>query len=441
MSSQGQIAQLQQESSQPNWSITRRVVFRFCFLYFGLYCLATQILGGLLSVPNVEFPDPATLWPMRQVVLWTAAHIFRVGHPLSYSDTGSGDRAFDWVLVFCLLVFAAVATAIWSVLDRRRENYVTFFKWFRIFLRFALASEMILYGMGKIIPLQMPFPYLTRLLEPFGNASPMGMLWSFIGVSPAYETFTGCAEMLGGLLLVVPRTTTLGALVCVADTVHIFTLNMTYDVPVKLLSFHLFLLALFLLAPEFSRLTDFFFRDRAVGPSTQLPLFGTRRANRIALIAQIVLGVWLVGTNGYSGWDGWHTYGGGRVKSPLYGIWNVDQFAVDGQLRSPLLNDYGRWRRAIFDFTDRITFQRMDDSFAGYGASINVGDKTIALTKNGDQNWKANLHFERAAQDRLNLDGNMDGHTVHMQLQLVDRNKFLLVNRGFHWIQENPFNR
>ena len=35
----------------------------------------------------------------------------------------------------------------------------------------------------------------------------------------------------------------------------------------------------------------------------------------------------------------------------------------------------------------------------------------------------------------------MDGHAVHMQLKLKDRNQFLLVNRGFHWIQEYPFNR
>jgi uncharacterized membrane protein YphA (DoxX/SURF4 family) len=436
-----QIPQPLEESQVVRWGLTCRVAFRFCFVYFGLYCLATQILPGLFPIPKVDVPDVATLWPMRPIVLWTAAHILRVTNPLVYEDTGSGDRTFDWVLLFCLLVVATVATGVWSVLDRKRENYVTLYKWFRLFLRFALASEMLLYGLSKAIPVQMPYPYLTRLIEPYGNSSPMGILWTFIGASPAYETFTGCAEMLGGLLLIVPGTTTLGALVCVADTVHIFTLNMTYDVPVKLLSFHLLLIALFLLAPDASRLGDFFLWDRRVEPSRQRQLFGTRRANRIALMAQIMLGIWLVGVNAYSGWSSWKTYGGGRVKSALYGIWNVGQFAVDGQLRSPLLGDYGRWRRAIFDFPDRVSFQRMDDSLAGYGTSINVNDKTLALTKNGDKSWKASLHFERAAQDQLTLDGDMDGHKIHMQLQLVDRGKFLLVNRGFHWVQENPFNR
>jgi hypothetical protein len=300
---------------------------------------------------------------------------------------------------------------------------------------------MIEYGMAKVIPLQMPFPYLTKLLEPFRDFSPMGVLWSSIGASPGYEIFAGCAEMLGGILLIVPRTTMLGALVCLGDMTQVFVLNMTYDVPVKLFSFHLLLMAFFLLAPDFQRLADFFFRNRTVARSAEPQLFYNRRANRIAIAVQIAFGIWLAGTNAYSGWDNWHARGGGRPKSPLYGIWNVDQLSIDGQLRSPLLIDYDRWRRAVFDFPDRMAFQRMDDSFARYGASINAGDNTLALTKDNDKNWKANFTFQRVAQDQLILDGNMDGHKIHLHLLLVDRSKFLLVRGGFHWIQEYPFNR
>jgi hypothetical protein len=287
----------------------------------------------------------------------------------------------------------------------------------------------------------MPFPYLTRLLEPFRDFSPMGVLWSSIGASPAYETFAGCAEVLGGILLVFPRTTMFGALVCLADLTQIFMLNMTYDIPVKLYSFHLLVMILFLLAPEFSRLGDFFFRNRVIGPSMQPQLFQTRRANWIALAAQILFGIWLLGMNTYHGWNTWHTFGGGHAKSALYGIWDVDELSIDGQVRSALLIDYGRWRRAVFEFPDRMALQRMDDSFARYGASINTNDKTLALTKGGDRNWKANFTFERTAQDRLVLDGNMDNHKIRMQLHLSDRSKFLLVSRGFHWIEEYPFNR
>jgi hypothetical protein len=441
MNGPAQNAQLEQKPQAPRWSLATRIAFRFCFLYLGLFCIATQIFSNLIPIPKVDLPDLQTLWPMRPIFLWVAAHILRVTRPLVYADTGSGDRSFDWIVAFCLLVVAALGTAIWSVLDRQRENYTTLYKWFRLFIRFSLASQMINYGMAKFIPLQMPYPYLTRLLESFGNFSPMGVLWASIGASPAYEIFAGCAEMLGGILLVFPRTTTLGALVCLGDVTQVFMLNMTYDVPVKLLSFHLLLLASFLLAPELSHLADFFLRNRTAGLSTESQLFGTRRANRIALILQIVLGIWIVAGNAYSSWSAWHTFGGARLKSPLYGIWNVEQLSIDGQIRSPLLNDYDRWRRVIFDFPDRMAFQRMDDTFARYGTSIDVKNKTLALTKGDDKNWKADFHFQRSAQDQLAMDGNMDGHTIHMQLQLFDRSKFLLVNRGFHWIQENPYNR
>ena len=75
------------------------------------------------------------------------------------------------------------------------------------------------------------------------------------------------------------------------------------------------------------------------------------------------------------------------------------------------------------------------------GVTINANDKTIALTKTTDKDWKGKLTFQRPAADQLILDGEMGNHKMHMQLHLVDRDKFLLVNRGFNWVQEYPFNR
>jgi hypothetical protein len=72
-----------------------------------------------------------------------------------------------------------------------------------------------------------------------------------------------------------------------------------------------------------------------------------------------------------------------------------------------------------------MAFQRMDDSFAHYGAAINDKHKTVAFTKDGDKNWKANFTFQRVAPDRLILDGIMDSHQIHMQLQWTEAISYL----------------
>ena len=378
------------------------------------------------------------------MISWTGAHIFHVNAPLTVfwgGNSGSADCMFGWVTAFCVLMIATAATVVWSLLDRRRENYAGLHKWFRLFVRFALAGQMILYGMVKVIPVQMGYPSLIRLLQPFGTLSPMGVLWDDMGSAPAYQIFTGCAEVAGGLLLIVPRTATFGALISLAAMIQVFTLNMTHDVPVKLLVFHLILLSCFLLAPDVPRLVRFLLLRQTTSLSTEAPLFRSVRANRIALAAQIILGLWLVGVSFYFAWGAWNTLGRGRPLPPLYGIWEVKQMSIDEQPRPPLLTDSTRWRRAIFDFPDGMAFQRIDDSFAPYVASVNLPERTLALTKKDDKNWRANFTFQRPAGDQLILDGRMDNHQVHMELQLMDRNSFRLVSRGFHWIQTSPFGR
>ena len=418
------------------WSRLTRVAFRLCFVYFGLYCLATPIVGGLILFPGFSFPSFGALWPMRQITFWFAANLFRLTTPLVYTGN-SGDTAFHWVQTCWLLMSSALAAAIWSQLDRGRADYIALHKWFRLFVRFGLAAQMFYYGLAKVIPTQFPAPSLVTLVEPVGNLSRTDLLWTFIGASTAYQVFTGCAEVLAGIFLAVPRTTMLGALICLADMIQVFALNMTYDFGLKQISFHLILMSLFLLAPDFPRLVSVFFLDRAAAPSAHAPLFRTRRANRLALAAQIVFAVYLVAMFTRLALGYWLAEGGGGgPRSALYGIWDVEQLSIDGQLRSPLQNDYDRrWRRAIFDSPSRMAFERTDDSFAHYGVVIGLDDHSIALTKGGSRSWRSTFTFQRPAAERLILDGDMDGYKIHMELQLVEFDSFRLLNSGFRWIR------
>src|SRR5262249_11374074 len=178
-------------------------------------------------------------------------------------------------------------------------------------------SQMFEYGMTKIIPTQFRSPSLNVLVTPAGDLSLETLLWTSIGAAPAYQIFTGCVETLGGILLLAPRTTLLGALISFAALTHVFVLNMTYDIGLKLISFHLILLALFLLAPDFSRLANLLVRNQSAGPSTQPQLFASKHANRIALGVQIAVGVYLLTLQAYANWNYWFAEGGGSEKSAL----------------------------------------------------------------------------------------------------------------------------
>jgi len=51
------------------------------------------------------------------------------------------------------------------------------------------------------------------------------------------------------------------------------------------------------------------------------------------------------------------------------------------------------------------------------------------------------LHYATPASGKLLLEGQFDGDMLSVLLSSVCASHYLLVNRGFHWITEAPFNR
>src|SRR5215469_2793011 len=98
---------------------------------------------------------------------------------------------------------------------------------------------MLGYGVKKLVGAQFPGPSLSRLMQPFGQASPLGLMWTFMGASQLYSFFAGMGETVGGALVLVPRLVTLGALISLAMTTNVLVLNLCYDVPRKIFSIHL----------------------------------------------------------------------------------------------------------------------------------------------------------------------------------------------------------
>jgi len=422
-------------SSADEWTLVTRIVFRFCFIYFALFSLTTKIAGGLILLPDRSISGLGILWPLRPFTFWVATKVFGITEALQYTGN-SWDTNFYWVQAAWVLAISVVASGIWCVIDRRRLNYGVLHEWTRVFLRLAIASQMFEYGMTKVIPVQFPSPSLITLVTPVGSVSLQGLLWTFVGASPVYQILTGLVEVTGGALLLFGRTTMLGACITLAGMLQIFAFNMLYDVGVKIVSFHLILMTLFLLAPQVPRLLDFFLRNRPVAASNRSPLFGTRRANRIALAAQVIFGLYMLGIYTNVTRIYWYEGGGGSPRSALYGIWNVEELSIDGQVRAAELNDYDRrWRRVIFDEPGAMVFQRTDDSFSRYGVSIDLDRNILALSKGESRRWSSGFTFQRPADDRLVLEGDMDGYVIRMELGRVQADTFQVLNSHFRWVR------
>jgi uncharacterized membrane protein YphA (DoxX/SURF4 family) len=353
---------------------------------------------------------------------------------------GSGDTTYNYVQVFCYFVIAAAVTLVWSLLDRRRRNYARLYEWLRVYVRFVLAVAMIGYGAFKVVPSQFPEPSFDRLMQPYGDSSPMGLLWTFMGASMAYNVFTGLGELTGGLLLVFRRTTLLGALVCIGVMTNVVMLNFSYDVPVKLYSTHLLLMAIFLAAHDLRRLANVLVLNRPADPADYRPLFRRRWLHWSTKVLAVLFIGYLTVTSlqfSYTSAKDWNDVS----KSPLYGLWDVEELVVDGQVRPPLLTDANRWRRVMFTGGNRMSFQLMSGSRDRFNVDIDPKKRTLAFTKRDDPSWKSTLAYNRPQPKLLLMQGTFDGHKVRVRARQGEIPKFLLMTRGFHWINERPFNR
>jgi uncharacterized membrane protein YphA (DoxX/SURF4 family) len=419
-----------------DWRPSTRVAFRFVFSYFLLY-----IFPGAVGALGADMPHNDAYRRMwHAIVPWVGENLLHLHGDMTEVANGSGDQLYDYILLLCLFVVAIVATAIWSWIDRKRTNYDQLYQWLRVFVRLTLAVAMISYGANKLYRMQFPEPPLYRYVDYYGNSAPQGMLWTFMGMSRAYSLFGGIAEMLGGLLLIVPRFATLGALVTFGVMSNVLMLNLCYDVPRKIYATHLVLMSLFVVLPDVGRLINVFILNRKTEPLPTVPLLKDPQLNRWALLLQYGIGVaaLVVCLNTA------HAY---AVKYSTYlppairGIWAVDEFVVDGIPQPPLVTNQDRWQRVIFDAPDIFYVQGMDSRIGNFALQMDLQKRTFTLSSPADPNWRATFTYEDPAPNQLLLDGTYNGRHFSVRLNRVDMSQFLLLNRGLHIINQSQVKR
>ncbi|HTD36254.1 MAG TPA: hypothetical protein VK669_01975 [Candidatus Limnocylindrales bacterium] len=412
------------------WSPAGLIAFRFAFVYLLLYCYPS---GGRVSLLEaIPFlPDFVPQWaaaPWRALCSWVAVHVFHLSGPVTqYHPTGSGDTTLDYVQVFCFVVIAALATVVWSVLDRRRTEYTLLYPWLRLVVRFTLAFTLLSYGFAKIYPLQFGSPALSTLVQTYGESSPMRLLWTFMAASPTYTIFGGLCEAGAGTLLLFRRTAVLGAMASAAVMLNVAVLNYAYDVPVKLYSTHLVLMSVFLLVPELPALWRFFvLHAPAQLARVWLPAFERRWLRITAAVLQVATVVSVLGGNIWGGYAATQQYAQFLKQPAIYGVWDVD--TVGAPWKRLVVNS-ARFTIAIAPDGARTAF------FTRYGDR----DRTVDLT-NRSSGLTVHLSYTMRDPQHVQLTGTVGEKHVVMRAHRTDTT-FLLTSRGFHWISEDPYNR
>ncbi len=412
-------------STQPkatNWSITQKLVFRAIFSYVVLYVVL------MFAVVFLETP-----------LKWFAQNIIHWGQDLQVRSTGSGDQTYNFVLISFNLFLVLIIVPLWSFFDRKRDSYSTLLHWLFLFLRIVLFCAMLLYGSVKLVKGQFPDHSLYRLLQPLGEMSPMGLAWTFMGHSFMYNLFIGFAEVLGGLLMLYRKTVTLGSLVIIGVMSNVAMMNMTYDIPVKLFSFHLLLMAFVLLSKDFNRLVNFFLKNETAQPVQFYTYFKNSGIRKFGSIIRGIIVFIVLATTLIQIFLQFNIHDQLKEKSEFYGIWKVETFTDNGVDRPPLTTDTFRWEYLIIDQKKKAIVKKMDGSRMGYDFALDTTHQKIDfMSLSGSYKFSYSLKND---SNYLKLNSLQNVDSLSITLRRKPLSEFRLINREFRWVNEFPFNR
>src|SRR6056297_124810 len=418
------------QSAQPlqsDWSPSVRLLFKFLLLYLVLYVFPMQLL-------------------FQDLIIWFGQTVLGVERSVPTNMTGSGDMTINWLTFVFNVVVASLGTAIWTAIDRNKFTYPKTADGFYILARYYLAATLLSYGLVKIFPLQFPQPSLVLLTQEYGDSSPMGLAWTFLGFSTGYQIFGGISELLAAMLLFFRRTTLLGALVAVGVMTNVFMINMFFDVPVKLFSAHLLFIAAGIAALNAKPMWDFFLMGKRTRKNSYPLPIKDREWRIIAYTAQFIVIAGLIGSSIYAN--------GGRYFSQpdapeIAGVYKVLDFELAGESIAPLTTNKKRWDRVVIDnkrpglmAIDYMTGHRVRFR-AELSADVDSITAKVPINPSltSPAGTQLNAGWTQPYENELELRGTLGNDSLSVTLKKRSIDDILLISRGFKWVNERPFNR
>ncbi|WP_028665311.1 hypothetical protein [Runella zeae] len=333
-------------SNQPNvgsaWSNLEKNAFRFFSIFFFIQVLPfdSRFFQQLVSVDLFSIS-------YRDIFYLSRYSPSFVGH----------DNPLNWLIVG---VLAGIGAIVWAKVDTTSTDYNKLYYWLRVLLRYRLAIGLIAYGFIKLFPLQAPLPSISNLNTNYGDFSAWKLFSLGLGVVPNYQSFLGLVEIIGGLLLLNRKTTTIATLIIIPFTGNVFVSNIAYEGGEYIYSFYLVSIALFLFAYDALRVFNLVSLELPTAPHRFQPVFSEQwqKARLTLKTTFIFFFVILYGYKTYAGYkEGPYQFPQKAGLPRAEGIYNVSVFAVNDSILPYSKTDSTRWQDVVFEQWNTISIR------------------------------------------------------------------------------------
>jgi hypothetical protein len=427
------------------WSGLAKVAFRFAFAFFVLLILPLdwRFWKQLFSLNLLHYQD------LFQLTAYSPQFVFTPKWGIS--------SYANWGLI---LILALLGGAVWSFVDRKKQEYDDLYYWLRVALRYRLAIGMIGYGVLMLAHLLFASPTLSDLNTNYGDFLPWKIYYLTMGAASAHhEQALGLVEIVGGILLLWRSTAIIGAALSAAMLTNVVLASFAYQLGNHVYASLLMVIALFLVAHDSRRLFNLLFLERLAKADTYEPVFATKRlrTSRVLLKTSIVLFVAAYGVSAFASYRGSNSpFSAATGLKDSAGLYNVKEFSINGNALPYSLVDPERWQNVVFEkwntlsirinrpvaidvAAPRIAYQpddQRDYEIAGnggrhfYSYSADTVNGKIRLQGKDDRNENLSFDYKYLDGGDILLTGtDQAGNSLRIVLQKVDKRHLLLEGR------------
>jgi hypothetical protein len=129
-----------------------------------------------------------------------------------------------------------------------------------------------------------------------------------------------------------------------------------------------------------------------------------------------------------------------RVEHPLYGVYDVTSFVKNKQDLPLIKGDKSLWNKVVVSYPNQFTIRDMNDDVQRF-LLVRLDSVTHQFDIITSAKDTSRFYYNKFQSNQLKLRGVLKGDTIEIKATHIPKDSFLIYNRGFHWVNEKPFNK